>query len=130
MTRLIRLCTEHKLRFSAGIDDPKESLQDEITRVITTLAQNKVRLEKHELTVKKRFCTIGLHGPWGQSSTVFVFRRITFTFLKEYPHRVAYLHRALAGQSEDRRSVQSCVCSRSSRLDSLLIESFYKAFLP
>ncbi|KAF9015812.1 hypothetical protein BDZ89DRAFT_1076166 [Hymenopellis radicata] len=88
MTRLICLCTDHKLRFGAGIDDPKESLQDEITRVVTTLAQNKVRLEKHELTVKKRFCTIGLHGPWGQSSTVFVFRRITFTFLKEYPHRV------------------------------------------
>ncbi|KAF9042810.1 hypothetical protein BDZ89DRAFT_1128414 [Hymenopellis radicata] len=72
---------------SAGIDDPKESLQDEITRVITTLAQNKVRLERHELTAKKRFCTIGLHGPWGQSSTVFVFMRITFTFPKEYPHR-------------------------------------------
>ncbi|KAJ7205059.1 hypothetical protein GGX14DRAFT_645690 [Mycena pura] len=31
-------------------------------------------------------CTLGLHGPWGESSSVFI--RITFTFPKDYPHRI------------------------------------------
>jgi hypothetical protein len=32
---------------------------------------------------KKRTCTIGLHGPWGESSSVFI--RVYFTFPKDYP---------------------------------------------
>lgn len=35
---------------------------------------------------KHRTCTFGLHGPWGESSTINVFVRVTFTFPKEYPH--------------------------------------------
>jgi hypothetical protein len=38
---------------------------------------------QHDLT-KKRTCTLGLHGPWGESSSVFI--RITFAFPKDYPH--------------------------------------------
>jgi hypothetical protein len=38
----------------------------------------------HDLT-KKRNCTLGLHGPWGESS---VFIRITFTFPKDYAHGI------------------------------------------
>ncbi|KIY66475.1 hypothetical protein CYLTODRAFT_377661 [Cylindrobasidium torrendii FP15055 ss-10] len=68
-----------------NIEETRETLQDEITSTVTKLAPHRVKLEKHELTSKKRFCTIGLHGPWGQSSTVFVFMRVTFTFPKEYP---------------------------------------------
>ncbi|KAG9311307.1 hypothetical protein JVU11DRAFT_8395 [Chiua virens] len=44
---------------------------------------SKIRLEKHDLT-KKRACTLGLHGPWGESSSVFI--RISFKFPKSYPH--------------------------------------------
>lgn len=33
--------------------------------------------------MKKRTCTLGLHGPWGESSSVFI--RVTFTFPREYP---------------------------------------------
>jgi hypothetical protein len=40
---------------------------------------------QHDLT-KKRNCTLGLHGPWGESSSVFI--RITFTFPKDYPHGI------------------------------------------
>ncbi|PFH47198.1 hypothetical protein AMATHDRAFT_7008 [Amanita thiersii Skay4041] len=58
------------------------SLQDEITTVLTKLAASKIKLEKHELT-KKRTCTLGLHGPWGLSSQVFI--RVTFTFPRDYP---------------------------------------------
>jgi len=32
---------------------------------------------------KKRTCTLGLHGPWGESSSVFI--RVSFTFPKDYP---------------------------------------------
>lgn len=70
-----------------------------ITVVISKLSQHKVRLEKvsppiftnrvptsprakHDLT-KKRAVTMGLNGPWGESSSVFI--RVTFTFPKEYP---------------------------------------------
>ncbi|KAF8838303.1 hypothetical protein BDN67DRAFT_933972 [Paxillus ammoniavirescens] len=60
-----------------------QSLPDEITSVLTKLATSKIRLEKHELT-KKRTCTLGLHGPWGESSSVFI--RVSFRFPKGYPH--------------------------------------------
>ena len=72
-----------------------------ITSVLTKLSTSKTRLEKvsrrsrfcyyyvhscqHDLT-KKRTCTLGLHGPWGESSSVFI--RISFWFPKTYPHPV------------------------------------------
>ncbi|KAJ7050532.1 hypothetical protein C8F01DRAFT_683078 [Mycena amicta] len=62
-----------------------QSLQDELTSVINKLVSARVKLEKHDLT-KKRTCTLGLHGPWGESSSVFI--RVTFTFPKDYPHGV------------------------------------------
>jgi hypothetical protein len=37
---------------------------------------------QHDLT-KKRTCTLGLYGPWGGSSSVFI--RVSFTFPKGYP---------------------------------------------
>lgn len=39
---------------------------------------------KHDLS-KHRTCTFCLHGPWGESSSVNVFVRVTFTFPREYP---------------------------------------------
>ncbi|KAI6038574.1 hypothetical protein EDC04DRAFT_1953831 [Pisolithus marmoratus] len=64
--------------------DGEQSLWPEITSVLTKLtSSNKIHLEKHELT-KRRTCTIGLHGPWGESSSAFV--RISFRFPKGYPH--------------------------------------------
>ncbi|KAJ7576839.1 hypothetical protein C8J56DRAFT_971742 [Mycena floridula] len=70
------------------LDEKKEgegsqSLQDEITSVLTKLASSKIKLEKHDL-MKKRTCTLGLHGPWGDSSSVFI--RVTFVFPRDYPH--------------------------------------------
>ncbi|KAK7061329.1 WD-repeats-region domain-containing protein [Favolaschia claudopus] len=62
-----------------------QTLQDELTSVINKLVSAKIKLEKHDLT-KKRTCTLGLHGPWGESSSVFI--RVTFTFPKDYPHGV------------------------------------------
>ncbi|KAF9007839.1 hypothetical protein BDQ17DRAFT_1323782 [Cyathus striatus] len=60
------------------------TLQDEITSVLNRLsAVSKIKLEKHDLT-KKRTCTLGLHGPWGDTSSVFI--RITFTFPRGYPN--------------------------------------------
>ncbi|KAI0056151.1 hypothetical protein BV25DRAFT_1814563 [Artomyces pyxidatus] len=59
-----------------------QSLQDEITSVLTKLSSSKIKLEKHDLA-KKRTCTLGLNGPWGEFSSVFV--RVTFTFPKDYP---------------------------------------------
>ncbi|KAF8885596.1 hypothetical protein BD779DRAFT_1532626, partial [Infundibulicybe gibba] len=72
---------------SRGLEDRREgetnqSLQDEITSVLTKLSTFKIKLEKHDLT-KKRTCTLGLHGPWGESSSVFI--RVTFTFPRAYP---------------------------------------------
>ncbi|KAF7308677.1 WD-REPEATS-REGION domain-containing protein [Mycena chlorophos] len=62
-----------------------QSLQDELTSVINKLVSAKIKLEKHDLS-KRRTCTLGLHGPWGESSSVFI--RVTFTFPKDYPHGV------------------------------------------
>jgi SEA/GATOR complex protein SEA3/WDR59 len=39
------------------------------------------------MDLKKRMCTLGLQGPWGESSSVFI--RITFIFPREYPRSVA-----------------------------------------
>ncbi|KAF5346263.1 hypothetical protein D9756_011276 [Leucocoprinus leucothites] len=63
-------------------ESQNQLLQDEITSVLTKLASSKIKLEKHDLA-KKRTCTLGLHGPWGERSSVFI--RITFTFPREYP---------------------------------------------
>ncbi|EAU93642.2 vacuolar membrane protein [Coprinopsis cinerea okayama7 len=65
-------------------NEDAQSLQDEITSVLKKLHASKIKLEKHDLT-KKRTCTLGLHGPWGESSSVFVFMRLTFTFPSKYP---------------------------------------------
>jgi hypothetical protein len=35
------------------------------------------------MELKKRMCTLGLQGPWGESSSVFI--RVTFIFPREYP---------------------------------------------
>ncbi|KZT12899.1 uncharacterized protein LAESUDRAFT_719207 [Laetiporus sulphureus 93-53] len=59
-----------------------QSVQDEITSVVNKLSASKVKLEKADLT-KKRSCTFGLHGPWGDSTSVFI--RVTFTFPRDYP---------------------------------------------
>ena len=68
--------------------------------MLKKLAASKIKLEKvrplfflvvihlayllfqHDL-IKKRTCTLGLHGPWGETSSVFM--RVTFTFPKDYP---------------------------------------------
>ncbi|KAJ7864262.1 hypothetical protein B0H14DRAFT_3604271 [Mycena olivaceomarginata] len=63
-----------------GLEAPVgQSLQDELMSVINKLVSAKIKLEK------KRNCTLGLHGPWGESS---VFIRITFTFPKDYAHGI------------------------------------------
>ncbi|KAG8221615.1 hypothetical protein J3R82DRAFT_1892 [Butyriboletus roseoflavus] len=74
--------SESRLREGKEVEGA-HSLPDEITSVLTKLSTSKIRLEKHELT-KKRTCTLGLHGPWGESSSVFI--RISFRFPKSYPH--------------------------------------------
>ncbi|KAK7689506.1 hypothetical protein QCA50_007298 [Cerrena zonata] len=62
-----------------------QSLQEEITSVLNKLASYKVRLEKAEFG-KRPTCTFGLHGPWGESTSVFV--RVTFTFPHSYSSNV------------------------------------------
>lgn len=52
-----------------------------ITSVLTKLTP-KIKLEKLGLP-KKRTCTLGLHIPWGDKSSVFI--RVTFTFPRDYP---------------------------------------------
>ncbi|KAL5521189.1 hypothetical protein ACEPAG_9112 [Sanghuangporus baumii] len=64
--------------------DSSAALLDEINAAVNKLTPAKVKLERHGLT-KHRTCTFGLHGPWGESSTVNVFVRVTFTFPKDYP---------------------------------------------
>lgn len=39
------------------------------------------------MDLKKRMCTLGLQGPWGESSSVFI--RVTFIFPREYPRSIA-----------------------------------------
>ncbi|KAG5639878.1 hypothetical protein DXG03_002709, partial [Asterophora parasitica] len=56
-----------------------------ITSVINKLREEvptTIKTEKIDLT-KKRTCTIGLQGPWGETSSVFI--RVTFTFPRDYP---------------------------------------------
>ncbi|PPQ65609.1 hypothetical protein CVT24_011818 [Panaeolus cyanescens] len=67
---------------ASGETSAGQSLQDEITSVLTKLSGSKIKLEKHDLT-KKRTCTLGLHGPWGETSSVFL--RVTFHFPRDYP---------------------------------------------
>ncbi|KAG7093686.1 hypothetical protein E1B28_007344 [Marasmius oreades] len=74
--------SESRNRSAIEEKDPGQSLQDEITSVLTKLASSKIKLEKHDLT-KKRTCTLGLQVPWGVSSSVFI--RVTFTFPRDYP---------------------------------------------
>ncbi|PCH41343.1 hypothetical protein WOLCODRAFT_100364 [Wolfiporia cocos MD-104 SS10] len=85
--------------------EQSQSLQDEITSVVNKLSASKVKLEsaspfryspgykltsqQADLTTKKRACTFGLHGPWGDSTSVFI--RITFTFPRDYP-QATYPH--------------------------------------
>ncbi|KZT72699.1 hypothetical protein DAEQUDRAFT_596441 [Daedalea quercina L-15889] len=59
------------------------SLHDEITSVINKLSASKVKLEDAQDLVKKRMCTFGLHGPWGEGTSVFI--RVKFTFPRDYP---------------------------------------------
>ncbi|KAI0763928.1 hypothetical protein BD413DRAFT_197550 [Trametes elegans] len=61
--------------------DPAPSLNEEITSVVTKLSSPKLKLEKADF--KKRNCTFGLQGPWGESTSVFL--RVTFTFPRDYP---------------------------------------------
>ncbi|KAL0958954.1 hypothetical protein HGRIS_014266 [Hohenbuehelia grisea] len=70
----------------SGADERKDqegnqSLLDEVTSVLKKLSAYRVILDKY--TDKTRTCTIGLDGPWGSTSSVFM--RVTFTFPKEYP---------------------------------------------
>ncbi|KAI0635452.1 hypothetical protein C8Q77DRAFT_1217270 [Trametes polyzona] len=61
--------------------DPTSSLNEEITFVMSKLSLTKLKLEKADF--KKRTCTFGLQGPWGESTSVFL--RVTFTFPRDYP---------------------------------------------
>ncbi|KAH9843960.1 uncharacterized protein C8Q71DRAFT_21868 [Rhodofomes roseus] len=63
--------------------EPGHSLHDEITSVINKLSTSKVKLEDARDLTKKRKCTFGLHGPWGEGTSVFI--RTTFTFPRDYP---------------------------------------------
>ncbi|KAI0746476.1 hypothetical protein C8Q80DRAFT_1320359 [Daedaleopsis nitida] len=65
------------------VPDPAPTLQEEITSVVSKLNSPKLKLEKADFSAKKRTCTFGLQGPWGESTSVFL--RITFTFPREYP---------------------------------------------
>ncbi|KAI0654949.1 hypothetical protein C8Q70DRAFT_1083983 [Cubamyces menziesii] len=69
-------------RFDYQHTDPISSLNEEITSVVSKLSSPKLKLEKADF--KKRTCTFGLQGPWGESTSVFL--RVTFTFPREYPH--------------------------------------------
>ncbi|KAI0827210.1 hypothetical protein BC628DRAFT_1371452 [Trametes gibbosa] len=57
------------------------SLNEEITSVVSKLDSPKLKLEKADF--KRRTCTLGLQGPWGESTSVFL--RVTFTFPADYP---------------------------------------------
>ncbi|KAI0646043.1 hypothetical protein C8Q79DRAFT_1110779 [Trametes meyenii] len=63
--------------------DPTPSLNEEITSVVSKLNSPKLKLEKADF--KKRHCTFGLQGPWGESTSVFL--RVAFTFPRDYPHK-------------------------------------------
>ncbi|KAG6890872.1 hypothetical protein C0992_012008 [Termitomyces sp. T32_za158] len=104
-----------------------QTLQEEITTVLKKLHPIKVNLEKHDLT-KKRTCTLGLHGPWGGTTSVFI--RVTFTFPRDYPQAThpagtptveiernplislkdrAFMLRRLAVLREQRPCLESCL---------------------
>ncbi|THH17187.1 hypothetical protein EUX98_g9174 [Antrodiella citrinella] len=73
--------------------DGNQSLQDEITSVVNKLTSSKVRLEKADLT-KRRTCTFGLHGPWGEATSVFI--RQLVCFFRAPPRIVRNLMRDLS----------------------------------
>ncbi|KAG6900566.1 hypothetical protein C0993_008720 [Termitomyces sp. T159_Od127] len=99
-----------------------------ITSVLKKLYPIKVNLEKvHDLT-KKRTCTLGLHGPWGGTTSVFI--RVTFNFPRDYPQAThpagtptveiernplislkdrAFMLRRLAALREQRPCLESCL---------------------
>ncbi|KAI9068878.1 hypothetical protein FKP32DRAFT_1587345 [Trametes sanguinea] len=68
-------------RLAEAHADPIPSLNEEITSVVSKLNSPKLKLEKADF--KKRTCTFGLQGPWGESTSVFL--RVTFTFPRDYP---------------------------------------------
>ncbi|EIW56116.1 uncharacterized protein TRAVEDRAFT_50605 [Trametes versicolor FP-101664 SS1] len=70
-----------KDRFDEQLSDLIPSLNEEITSVVSKLNSPKLKLEKADF--KKRDCTFGLQGPWGESTSVFL--RATFTFPRDYP---------------------------------------------
>ncbi|KAI0718425.1 hypothetical protein C8T65DRAFT_570731 [Cerioporus squamosus] len=74
---------ERSLSLDPIEDDPALTLQEEITSVVKVLNSPKLKLEKADFAGKKRLCTFGLQGPWGESTSVFL--RITFAFPREYP---------------------------------------------
>ncbi|KAI0674045.1 hypothetical protein C8Q78DRAFT_1143275 [Trametes maxima] len=63
--------------------DLTPSLNEEITSVVSRLNSPKLKLEKADF--KKRHCTFGLQGPWGESTSVFL--RVAFTFPRDYPQK-------------------------------------------
>ncbi|KAI0353310.1 hypothetical protein OH77DRAFT_1497336 [Trametes cingulata] len=60
--------------------EPSLLLNEEITSAVSKLNCPKLKLEKADF--KKRTCTFGLQGPWGESTSVFL--RVTFTFPRDY----------------------------------------------
>ncbi|KAI0368548.1 hypothetical protein BV20DRAFT_969152 [Pilatotrama ljubarskyi] len=60
--------------------EPSLLLNEEITSAVNKLNSPKLKLEKADF--KKRTCTFGLQGPWGESTSVFL--RVTFTFPRDY----------------------------------------------
>ncbi|GJJ13063.1 hypothetical protein Clacol_007312 [Clathrus columnatus] len=70
----------------SGASEPRTTLTwaEELISVVNGLKASKagkISLEKFKL--EKRMCILGLQGPWGESSSVFV--RVTFVFPKDYP---------------------------------------------
>ncbi|KAI0345160.1 hypothetical protein BDW22DRAFT_1354052 [Trametopsis cervina] len=86
--------------------ETNQTLKEEITSVVNKLTASKVKLEKADLA-KRRSCTFGLHGPWGESTSVFI--RITFIFPRDYPQA---LHPAGTPQVELERNPLIPVKSR------------------
>ncbi|RPD65181.1 hypothetical protein L226DRAFT_480270 [Lentinus tigrinus ALCF2SS1-7] len=74
---------DRSLSLDRAEDDLIPTLQEEITNVVKVLNSPKLKLEKADFGGKKRTCTFGLQGPWGESTSVFL--RITFAFPREYP---------------------------------------------
>lgn len=61
------------------LDSPKLKLE----KVDGTLLLTRLCLRWNQADFKRRTCTLGLQGPWGESTSVFL--RVTFTFPADYP---------------------------------------------